>query len=145
MRVTIQRVSRASVTIDGKVVGAIGAGLLVLAAIGRQDGETNVEKMASRIPRLRLFPGPTGHFDRSLLDIRGEGLVVSQFTLYADIKKGTRPSFSDAARPEQAEPLLNRFVELLRQSGLKVAEGKFGALMQVELVNDGPVTLNLES
>lgn len=144
MKVVLQRVSRASVAVDGKVVGAIGRGYLALIGITHTDGEPEIDWMAEKILTLRLFPDADGKMNRSLVDAGGAVLVVSQFTLYGDVRKGRRPSFVDAAPPEVAEPLYERFVARLRTVGLEVATGAFGALMDVELVNDGPVTLLLE-
>ena len=133
----MQRVARASVDPGG----AIGPGLCVLLGIAEEDGEESAARLAGKIARLRVFAGDDGKFDRSLLDTRGAALVVSQFTLIADTARGNRPSFSGAARPEQAEPLYERFCTELRAVGVEVATGVFGAKMQVELVNDGPVTI----
>jgi len=133
----VQRVARASVDPGG----AIGPGLCVLLGIAEEDGEESAARLAGKIARLRVFAGDDGKFDRSLLDTRGAALVVSQFTLIADTARGNRPSFSGAARPEQAEPLYERFCTELRAVGVEVATGVFGAKMQVELVNDGPVTI----
>jgi D-tyrosyl-tRNA(Tyr) deacylase len=144
VRAVVQRVSSARVIVDGEVVGEIGAGLCVLLGVSRADGEGEAERLAGRIARLRIFENDEGRFDRSLLDVRGEALVVSQFTLIADTAKGNRPSFSDAARPKQAEPLYEAFCVALRELGVEVAKGSFGARMAVELVNDGPVTIVLE-
>jgi len=146
VRAVVQRVSSASVRIDGETVGACGRGLLVLVGVGRGDTTEIASRLAARIARLRIFPDEVDRFDRSLLDTGGEALVVSQFTLLADGKrqKGSRPSFSDAARPEVAEPLVGAFVDALRAEGARVETGLFGARMAVELVNDGPVTLILE-
>ena len=140
----VQRVSSASVQVDGDVVGAIGRGLLVLLGVGHDDTSDNATRLAAKIARLRIFPDEAGRFDRSLLDVGGDALVVSQFTLLADTRKGNRPSFTDAARPEQAEPLVEAFAEALRAAGARVETGVFGAKMEVELVNDGPVTIVLE-
>ena len=144
MRAVVQRVSSASVRVDGETVGACGRGLLVLIGAGHEDTSGNVTRLAAKIARLRIFPDEEGRFDRSVLDVGGEVLVVSQFTLLADTRKGNRPSFTDAAAPEQAEPLVARFVEALRAEGLTVETGRFGAQMEVELVNDGPVTIVLD-
>ena len=146
MRAVVQRVSRASVTVEGEVVGSCGRGLLVLVGVGHDDTDATARRLAEKLARLRVFENDDGRFDRSLLDVGGEALVVSQFTLLADSKrqKGTRPSFSDAARPEVAEPLIETFVEALRAHGVRVETGVFGARMEVELVNDGPVTLILD-
>jgi D-aminoacyl-tRNA deacylase len=146
MRVIVQRVSRAAVRVDGEVVGRCGRGLLVLVGARHEDTSETAVRLAGKVARLRIFENDEGRFDRSLLDVDGEALVVSQFTVLANSKrqKGTRPSFSDAARPEVAEPLIERFVEALRAEGVHVETGVFGARMEVELVNDGPVTLILE-
>jgi D-tyrosyl-tRNA(Tyr) deacylase len=146
MRAVVQRVSSASVRVDGETVGACGRGLLVLVGAGHDDTPESATRLAAKIARLRIFPDDHGRFDRSLLDVGGEALVVSQFTLLADSKrqKGTRPSFSDAARPEVAEPLIEQFCDALRGLGAHVETGVFGAHMEVELVNDGPVTLVLD-
>jgi D-tyrosyl-tRNA(Tyr) deacylase len=146
VRAVCQRVSRACVHVDGRIVGEIGAGLCVLLGVGREDQVGAAERLAAKIARLRVFPDEEGRFDRSLLDVRGAALVVSQFTLLADSRrqKGTRPDFSRAARPEVAEPLYEAFCQALRDVGAPVQTGLFGARMQVELVNDGPVTIILE-
>jgi D-tyrosyl-tRNA(Tyr) deacylase len=141
MRVVVQRVSRAAVRIDGETVGACGAGLLILVGARHEDTSETAERLAAKIARLRVFPDEAGRFDRSLLDTGGEALVVSQFTLLADTRKGTRPSFTDAAAPEHAEPLVERFADALRALGIHVETGVFGAEMAVELVNEGPVTI----
>lgn len=147
MRVVLQRVAQASVTVSGDIVGAIGPGVCLLAGITQTDSEADVHKMARKIAALRIFPaldGPSG-FDRSLIDVGGQVLLVSQFTLYGDTGGGRRPSFIQAARPEQAAPLIDVFAASLSAQGLDVARGVFGADMQVLLVNDGPVTLILDS
>ena len=146
MRAVVQRVARARVTVGDDVVGSIGRGLCVLLGVARDDGEAEVNRLAAKVARLRIFENEEAKFDPSLLDVGGEALVVSQFTLIADSKRqrGTRPSFSDAARPEVAEPLYERFCEALRGLGVPVETGVFGARMAVELVNDGPVTLILD-
>jgi D-tyrosyl-tRNA(Tyr) deacylase len=146
MRAVVQRVSRAVVRVDGEAVGACGPGLVVLVGVGHDDTEATAERLAAKVARLRVFENDAGRFDRSLLDSGGEALVVSQFTLLADSRrqKGTRPSFSDAARPEVAEPLIERFCDALRDLGIPVEAGVFGARMEVELVNDGPVTIILD-
>jgi D-tyrosyl-tRNA(Tyr) deacylase len=145
MRAVIQRVSQAKVTVDNQVVGAIGPGLLILLGVAHDDGEEQARWLASKIAGLRIFEDEEGKMNRSLLEVEGSALVVSQFTLYGDARKGRRPSFTDAARPEVAEPLCDRFVELLREEGVsQVESGVFGAYMQVEIHNDGPVTLILE-
>jgi D-tyrosyl-tRNA(Tyr) deacylase len=134
------------VTVDGEVRSRCGRGLLVLVGIATGDGEDDANRLARKIARLRVFEDEHGRLDRSLLDIAGEALVVSQFTLVADSRrqKGTRPDFSNAARPEAAEPLYERFCEALRELGVPVQTGVFGARMQLELVNDGPVTIVLD-
>jgi D-tyrosyl-tRNA(Tyr) deacylase len=134
------------VSVDGKSVGEIGPGLCVLLGVSRADGEDEAVRVAGKVARLRIFENEEGRFDRSLLDTGGAALVVSQFTLIADSKrqKGTRPDFSQAASPEQAEPLYERFCQELRDLGVPVATGVFGALMVVEIVNDGPVTIVLD-
>lgn len=144
MRVVLQRVSRASVTVDGRVTGTIRRGFLVLVGFTRGDGHREVEWMADKIVGLRVFPDAEGRMDQDLQDCGGGVLVVSQFTLYGDARKGRRPSFVAAAPPELAERLYNDFVSALRSRGSLVEQGEFGAMMDVELVNDGPVTLILE-
>jgi D-tyrosyl-tRNA(Tyr) deacylase len=136
----VQRVSSARVTPGGE----IGSGLCVLLGVAEGDTGADVERLAGKVARLRIFENDEGKFDRSLLDVGGAALVVSQFTLIADTEKGNRPSFAHAARPEQAEPLYERFCEALAALGVEVARGVFGARMAVELVNDGPVTIVLE-
>ena len=126
---------------DGDAVGAIGRGLLVLLGAEHDDTSDNATRLAAKIARLRIFPDAAGRFDRSLLDVGGDALVVSQFTLLADTRKGNRPSFTAAAKPEVAEPLIKSFCDALRELGLHVETGVFGARMEVELVNDGPVTI----
>jgi D-aminoacyl-tRNA deacylase len=145
MRAVVQRVSEARVVVDGAVVGEIGRGLCVLLGVAREDGEEEAERLAGRIARLRIFENDDGRFDRSLLDVGGEALVVSQFTLIADTRKGNRPSFTDAASPEQAEPLYEEFCAALQELGVVVARGRFGSRMAVELLNDGPVTIVLDA
>jgi D-aminoacyl-tRNA deacylase len=145
MRAVCQRVVRAEVRVDETPVGTIGAGLCVLLGVARTDGEAEAERLAGKVARLRVFEDEAGRFDRSLLDVGGASLVVSQFTIIADTAKGNRPSFGDAAPPEQAEPLYERFCATLADLGVPVATGVFGARMQVELVNDGPVTIILET
>jgi D-aminoacyl-tRNA deacylase len=144
MRIVLQRVSRASVTVEGRVTGEIGPGLLLLAGFTHDDGEDELAWMAEKVAGLRVFRDDEGKMNRSVVEAGGAVLVVSQFTLYGDARKGRRPSFVDAARPETAIPLYERFVERLRGTGLAVETGEFGAMMDVELVNDGPVTLILE-
>ena len=144
MRVLLQRVSRAEVRVGGDVLGRIGKGYLLLIGITHTDGEGQLAWMAEKVSGLRLFGDEDDKMNLALADVGGAALVVSQFTLYGDARKGRRPSFIDAARPEVAEPLYERFVALLRSSGLTVETGAFGAMMEVELVNDGPVTMWLE-
>ena len=145
MRALVQRVTRASVAIDGEVVGAIGAGLCVLLGVTHDDGEVAVAKIARKIWELRIMADADGVMNLSVADTTREVLVISQFTLYGDTRKGRRPSWIDAARPEVAAPLVEAVVAALRELGATVATGRFGADMQVELVNDGPVTLLLEA
>jgi D-aminoacyl-tRNA deacylase len=145
MRAVVQRVSEASVVVNGQVVGAIGRGLLVLLGVTHDDGEAEAAALARKIAGLRIFEDAAGKFNLGLTDVDGAVLLVSQFTLYGDTRKGRRPSFTDAARPEQAGPLCDRFVELLAAEGLVVETGVFGAHMAVQLVNDGPVTLWLDT
>jgi len=145
MRAVVQRVSQASVTVGDEVVGAIGHGLLILLGIGVGDSEAEARLLAEKTANLRIFADEEGRFNRSLLDIGGEALVVSQFTLYADTRRGRRPSFSDAAPPEIAAPLVDIFADELRRLGVAVSTGRFGAMMRVALVNDGPVTILLDS
>ena len=144
MRVLLQRVSRAEVRVEGRVTGAIGRGFLLLVGLTHTDTEAQLAWMAEKVSGLRLFSDAEGKMNLGLDEVGGAVLVVSQFTLYGDAQKGRRPSFIDAARPEQAIPLYERFVAMLRERGLKVETGEFGAMMDVELVNDGPVTLWLE-
>jgi D-tyrosyl-tRNA(Tyr) deacylase len=145
MRALLQRVTRASVTVDKQVVGRIGTGLLILLGIGHGDSEAQIKTMTEKIVYLRIFEDDEGKMNRSLLDIGGQALVVSQFTLYADARKGRRPGYTDAAPPALAEPLVERFKDVIESFGVKVAGGVFGAYMQVELLNDGPVTIWLDS
>ena len=146
VRIVVQRVREASVSVAGEAVASCGQGLAVLLGIADGDTEQDADRLARRVARLRIFEGEDGRFDRSLLDVGGEALVVSQFTLIADSKrqKGTRPDFSKAARPDVAEPLYERFVQAVRELGVPVQTGVFGARMEVSLVNDGPVTIILE-
>ena len=144
MRALLQRVSRASVTVDGKVISQIGNGLLILLGIGHGDGEEQAQFLAEKVANLRVFEDDQDKTNLSILDVKGEAIVVSQFTLYADARKGRRPSFTDAALPEVAEPLVSRFVELLKSHGVPTQTGKFGAHMEVEIHNNGPVTIWLE-
>ena len=144
MRVVVQRVSRAAVRVDGETVGAIGRGFVVLAGFAPGDAEPALAWMADKLAGLRVFGDAEGKMNLAVGDVGGAMLVVSQFTLYGDASKGRRPSFIDAAPPEQAEALYDRFVALLRGRGVQVETGRFRAMMDVELVNDGPVTLLLE-
>ena len=145
MRALLQRVSHASVTVGEQVVGQIGQGLLVFLGVGQDDSEAQVKTLADKIVHLRIFGDDEGKMNRSLRDIGGEVLVISQFTLYADIRKGRRPSFTDAASPVIAKPLVEHFQEAIAAHGIKVAGGIFGAYMEVELLNHGPVTIWLDS
>ncbi|MEB3210408.1 MAG: D-aminoacyl-tRNA deacylase [Leptolyngbyaceae bacterium] len=145
MRVVLQRVRSSHVTVNGHVIGKIGRGLNVLVGIAADDTQAELEWMVRKCLDLRLFPADeTGRFDQSVQEIQGELLVISQFTLYGDCRKGRRPSFDAASPPAQAELMYDAFVELLQQSGLKIETGKFGAMMQVAIENDGPVTILLE-
>src|SRR5918911_5215469 len=139
MRAVVQRVSRARLGVEGEVQGEVGRGLCVLLGVARGDDPAAAERLAARVARLRIFENDEGRFDRSLLDVGGAALVVSQFTLLADTAKGNRPSFTDAAPPAEAEPLYERFCTALAATGVGVERGRFGARMAVELVNDGPV------
>jgi len=145
MRLVLQRVGRASVRVDGAVLGAIGLGLVVYVGIADGDDEAEARRMAQKTAGLRIFNDAEGRFNLSLLDTRAEALVVSQFTLFADARRGRRPSFDAAARPEVAEPLVEAYAQALEALGVRVARGRFGAHMQVESVNDGPVTVILDS
>lgn len=145
MRAVVQRVSRASVVVDDQVVGSIGHGFLVLLGIGPEDAEPQVKQLVDKLVYLRVFEDSAGKMNLSVLDIQGEVLVVSQFTLYADIRKGRRPSFTAAAPPALAEPLVARFKDSIAAHGLQVSGGIFGAHMEVSLVNDGPVTILMDS
>jgi D-tyrosyl-tRNA(Tyr) deacylase len=143
MRAVVQRVTRAAVRVDGEAVGSIAGGLLVLLGVAAGDDADAADRCAGKVARLRIFERG-GRFDASLLDEGGAALVVSQFTLLADTRRGNRPSFTEAARPERAEPLYERFCAALRAQGIAVETGVFGARMEVELVNDGPVTIVLD-
>lgn len=145
MRAVIQRVSRASVTVEGKVIGEIDRGLLVLLGVSTDDHEAAADYLAEKTVGLRIFEDEAGKMNRSVADIQGSVLVVSQFTLYGDVRRGKRPSFDQAAKPERANELYEHFVSRIRATGLRCATGKFQAMMQVELVNDGPVTILLDS
>jgi D-tyrosyl-tRNA(Tyr) deacylase len=141
MRLLLQRVTRAEVRVDDRVVGSIGLGLVVLVGIGHADDEAIVDSMAGKVVDLRIFRDEDGKTNRSVMDVGGEVLAVSQFTLFADTRKGRRPSFLDAAPPELAERLYEKFAAAVEARGVKVARGVFGAEMQIELVNDGPMTI----
>jgi D-tyrosyl-tRNA(Tyr) deacylase len=145
MRAVVQRVREASVSVDGQVVGAIGVGLVIFVGVTHDDSEQDAQFLAQKIATLRIFEDTAGKFNLSALDVGGSALVVSQFTLYADSRRGRRPDFIAAARPEVAEPLIEQFVALLRQQGLKVETGQFQAKMLVKIHNDGPVTILLDS
>lgn len=145
MRAVIQRVSRASVEVDSSTVGEIGEGMLVLLAVARDDAEPEADYLADKIINLRIFGDEQGKMNRSLADTAGAMLVVSQFTLYGDVRRGRRPSYTDAAEPERANSLYEYFVERVRAQGVKVETGVFQAMMKVSLINDGPVTILLDS
>jgi D-aminoacyl-tRNA deacylase len=144
VRAVVQRVSEASVRVDGDVVGRCERGFLVLLGVADGDDAAAADRLAGKIARLRVFENDEGRFDRAIVDVAGQALVVSQFTLLADTAKGNRPSFTRAAAPEQAQPLVERFADALRAQGVQVETGVFGARMQVALVNDGPVTIVLD-
>ncbi len=144
MRAVLQRVTYGKVTVEGRVVAKIGSGLVILLGIGPDDTELTARAMVEKIAPLRIFEDDEGKINRSVIDIGGEALIVSQFTLYADTRKGRRPSFTDAAPPDLARPLVDRFAQLLSQQGVPAQTGEFGAHMLVELANDGPVTILLE-
>lgn len=145
MRALVQRVSQASVSVEGETLGRIGPGLVVLIGISREDDESDAEYIVAKAINLRIFPDEQGRFDRSALDNTSELLVISQFTLYGDTRKGRRPSFTEAASPDQADALFARTLEKFRATGLKVETGKFQAHMLVDISNDGPVTIMLDS
>ena len=145
MRAVIQRVTRANVTVDAEVVGEIGEGLVVLLGIARDDTQQDAGYLVEKIAALRIFDDAAGRMNRSVKDVEGGLLIVSQFTLYGDVRRGLRPSWIEAAAPEMAEPLYDYFVELARTNVSQVATGSFRAMMQLELVNDGPVTILLDS
>jgi D-tyrosyl-tRNA(Tyr) deacylase len=145
MKLVLQRVSRASVRVDDEIVGATGPGLLVLIGVADGDNEAVASRLAAKTAEMRIFNDADGRFNLSLIEIGGEALVVSQFTLHADTRRGRRPSFVAAARPEAAEPLVEAYARALEALGIRVARGRFGAHMAVELVNDGPVTIILDS
>ena len=145
MRAVVQRVKESKVEVDGKRVGAIGPGLLIFLGVGEDDSEKDCDYLANKIVHLRIFPDREDLMNLSLIDTGGSALVVSQFTLWGDCRKGRRPSFVRAARPEKAEELYERFIGLLKEKGIDVATGRFQAMMDVSLINDGPVTLMLDS
>jgi D-aminoacyl-tRNA deacylase len=145
MRAVVQRVSEASVTVEAKIVGSIGPGLCILLGVAQGDAIADLEWMASKVCELRIFEDEAGKMNRSVLDTGGALLVISQFTLLGDAQKGRRPSFTGAARPEEAQPLYAKFCALCRERGVRVEEGVFRATMQVRIVNEGPVTLVLDS
>ena len=144
MKAVVQRVTQAKVSVEGQVVGAIQSGLVVLLGIGQGDGEEEAQWMANKIANLRIFADEESKFNRSILDVGGQVLLISQFTLYGDARKGRRPSFTEAAPPEVAEPLVDRVAQLLAENGVPVACGRFQAHMLVEIHNDGPLTIVLE-
>ena len=144
MRALLQRVSHASVTVEGQAISSISKGLLILLGVGHNDGEEQVQFLADKVANLRIFEDDQRKTNLSILDVKGEALVVSQFTLYADVRKGRRPSFTGSALPDVAKPLVERFVDVLGQWGVPTKAGKFGAHMHVEIHNDGPVTIWLE-
>jgi D-tyrosyl-tRNA(Tyr) deacylase len=144
MRVVVQRVSSGRVVVQGSVIAEIGPGLVILLGIGPHDGQEQARYLVEKIANLRIFDDGDGKMNRSLLDTGGQAIVVSQFTLYADTRKGRRPSFTDAALPELASPLVDRFAGMLRELGVPVMTGEFGAHMLVEIANDGPVTIWME-
>jgi D-tyrosyl-tRNA(Tyr) deacylase len=144
MRTVIQRVRNGRVSVAGTTIAEIGAGLVILLGVGPQDGEEQARYLAEKIANLRIFEDEEGKMNRSLLEVGGQAILVSQFTLYADVRKGRRPSFTDAALPEMARPLVERFAALLNGLGVPTQTGEFGAHMLVEIDNDGPVTILLE-
>jgi D-tyrosyl-tRNA(Tyr) deacylase len=144
MRAILQRVNRSSVTVEGDTIAEIGLGIVILLGIGHDDGEEQARYLANKIANLRIFEDEAGKINRSVLDVGGEAIVVSQFTLYANTRKGRRPSFTDAAPPENASPLVERFAQLLVEQGVPTQTGEFGAHMLVEIANDGPVTIWME-
>ena len=144
MRIVLQRVTQGRVSVDGQTVAEIGPGLVILLGIGQDDGEQQARYLAQKIANLRIFEDQAGKMNRSVLDVGGGAIVISQFTLYADTRKGRRPSFTDAAQPELASPLVQRFAELLEEQGVSTQTGVFGAHMLVDIANDGPVTIWME-
>jgi D-tyrosyl-tRNA(Tyr) deacylase len=145
VRIVIQRVSEAAVTVDGEIIARIGRGLLLLVGVGVGDDEADARKLAQKCAEMRIFSDEEGRFNLSLIDVGGAALAVSQFTLLADVRRGRRPSFEGAAPPENAQPVFDAFVEALRASGVAAETGRFGAKMRVALVNEGPVTIVLDS
>jgi len=145
MRLVVQRVKKASVQVENKTLGQINQGLLLLIAVGEEDDKKTAQSMARKVLDLRIFGDEKDKMNLSVLDIQGELLIISQFTLYADCSKGNRPYFGHAAQPEKAKALMEKFIEALKISGLKVEKGEFGAKMEVALINDGPVTIILDS
>jgi len=144
MRVVLQRVSKASVKVDGETIAKIGRGLVILVGVGPEDGDEQIDYLVNKIANLRIFEDGEGKINHSILDIGGSAIVVSQFTLYADTRKGRRPSFTKAAPPEIADPLIDQFAESLEAAGVATQKGEFGAHMLVEIHNDGPVTIVME-
>jgi D-aminoacyl-tRNA deacylase len=144
MRAVLQRVSQGRVSVEGKTIAEIGQGLVILLGVGQGDGSTQAQALVDKIVNLRIFEDEQGKMNRSLLEMGGSAIVVSQFTLFADTRKGRRPSFIDAAHPDLARPLVDRFAEMLREHGVQTQTGEFGAHMLVEIANDGPVTIWLE-
>jgi D-tyrosyl-tRNA(Tyr) deacylase len=144
MRAVLQRVNQGKVTVDDRTLAEIGFGLVILLGVGPEDGDEQIDYLVNKIANLRIFEDDLGKINRSLLDVGGSAIVVSQFTLYADTRKGRRPSFTDAASPEIASPIVDRFAEKLNNLGVPTQKGEFGAHMQVEIHNDGPVTIWLE-
>ena len=144
MRIVLQRVTQGRVSVDGQTVAEIGPGLVILLGIGQDDGEQQARYLAQKIANLRIFEDQAGKMNRSVLDVGGGAIVISQFTLYADTRKGRRPSFTDAALPQLASPLVQRFAELLEEQGVPTQSGVFGAHMSVDIANDGPVTIWME-
>jgi len=144
MRIVIQRVRQGRVSVNGEIIAEIGQGVVILVGVGPADGEEQARYLVEKIANLRIFEDEHGKINRSLLEVGGSAIVVSQFTLYADTRKGRRPSFTDAAPPELASPLVERFAEMLREQGVETQTGQFGAHMLVDIANDGPVTIWLE-
>lgn len=145
MRAVVQRVKRANVSVDSKIIGEIGYGILLLLGVEGNDDEKDLEYMCDKVPNLRIFEDENGKMNRSLMDVGGSMLVISQFTLLGDARKGRRPSFTEAAHPDKAIPMYTKFISSMKEKDIVTQEGEFGADMQVELVNDGPVTILLDS